>query len=47
MNLRAEQAVRVGVAERAVHSSGPAWTWAWGQRGRKGRPRDTAQKQNP
>lgn len=36
MNLRVEQAIRVGVAERAAHSSGPAWTRVWGQRGRKG-----------
>lgn len=36
VNLRVEQAIRVGVAERAAHSSGPAWTRVWGQRGRKG-----------
>ena len=37
VTLRVEQAVRVGVAERAAHRSGPAWTRAWGQ-GQEGAP---------
>ena len=37
VTLRVEQVVRVGVAERAAHSSGPAWTRAWGQ-GQEGAP---------